>query len=380
MTLRTGPSLATLALLGSAVLALHLGLLTQPTLLSRETTPSTHAPSLAGAPATPTVQVTQVRTVSLALPAATAPLQPTVAPGRLQRPVAPPAATRAEVATETTQHAAPSPTAPSEVQTLPPAVEPAAADDAPTQQVLAQAASPAPSTANAAPASPPVSPPAAGPGRPPGDLPPSDLPPSITLPYDVVGEAGGLSYRASGQLDWRLDAQGYEARMELSMLFLGSRVQTSRGSVGPEGLRPERFADRRRSERAAHFDRESGRIRFSNNAAPAELMPGAQDRLSLFMQLAGLLRARTHREGEVITFQVAGIGDAEPWHFEVGPVETLDLPSGPLQARRLARTPRKPHDSTVEVWLAPSLGHLPVRLRVAQANGDVADQRLARLP
>ena len=64
----------------------------------------------------------------------------------------------------------------------------------------------------------------------------------------------------------------------------------------------------------------------------------------------------------------------------MGPVETLDLPSGPLQARRLARTPRKPHDSTVEVWLAPSLGHLPVRLRVAQANGDVADQRLARLP
>jgi hypothetical protein len=211
-------------------------------------------------------------------------------------------------------------------------------------------------------------------------LPASVLPPSISLPYEVTGEARGFPYRASGQFDWRLEDNTYDARMELSMLFLGSRVQTSRGRVGPEGLRPERFADRRSSERAAQFDREAGRIRFSNNASPAALMPGAQDRLSLFMQLAGLLRARPHAEGERISFQVAGTGDAEPWHFEVGPLETLELPAGTMEARRITRMPRKPQDSTVAVWLAPALGHLPVRLRVAQANGDVADQRLARLP
>lgn len=245
---------------------------------------------------------------------------------------------------------------------------------APPQQV-AQAAPPASAAGAAGAVESAPAPSAAAPA-----LPPSDLPPSVVLPYDVTGEARGYAYRASGQLDWRLEGQRYEARMELSMLFLGSRVQTSRGNVGPEGLRPERFADRRSSERAAHFDREAGRIRFSNNAAPAPLMPGAQDRLSLFLQLAGLLRARDVQAGESITFQVAGIGDAEPWRFEVGALETLELPAGPLQARRLSRTPRKPHDSTVEVWLAPSLGHLPVRLRVTQANGDLADQRLARLP
>jgi hypothetical protein len=249
-----------------------------------------------------------------------------------------------------------------------------------TPQQLAQATPPAPSVpyAPSTPArtiEPATAPPAVEPA-----LPTGDLPPSVTLPYDVTGQARGYPYRANGKLDWRLEAQRYEARMELSMLFLGSRVQTSRGSVGPEGLRPERFADRRSSERAAHFDRASGRIRFSNNAAPAPLMPGAQDRLSLFLQLTGLLRARAYQEGESITFQVAGIGDAEPWRFEVGALESLDLPAGTLQARRVSRTPRKPHDSTVEVWLAPSLGHLPVRLRVTQANGDLADQRLARLP
>ena len=35
------------------------------------------------------------------------------------------------------------------------------------------------------------------------------------------------------------------------------------------------------------------------------------------------------------------------------------------------------YDNRVEVWLAPALGHLPVRILWTQANGDVVDQRLA---
>jgi len=210
--------------------------------------------------------------------------------------------------------------------------------------------------------------------------PPSDPPPATELSYDVFGQAKGFDYRATGTLTWRREGTSYSARMELAMPLLGKRVQTSEGSVGPDGLRPVRFADKRSSERAAHFEREAKRIRFSNNAPEAEWLPGAQDRLSLFMQLAGLLRAQPRQTGDVLSFQVAGVGDAEVWQFEVGALETLRLPAGNIEARLLKRAPRKPHDSTVEVWLAPSLGHLPVRLRIAQPGGDVADQRLARLP
>lgn len=216
--------------------------------------------------------------------------------------------------------------------------------------------------------------------RPANAPPPADPPPSTQLAYEVSGQIRGFSYRANGELEWRRDADAYEARLVLSVPLFGNRVQTSRGTVGAEGLRPDRFGDQRGSERAAHFERDSGRIRFSNNAPEAVLMPGAQDRLSLFLQLAGLMRARPHAEGDAIEFQVAGTGDAEPWRFEVGPMERLELPAGNLEARRLLRAPRKAHDTTVEVWLAPGLNHLPVRLRVTQANGDVADQRLARLP
>ncbi|NIM42055.1 MAG: DUF3108 domain-containing protein [Hydrogenophaga sp.] len=233
-------------------------------------------------------------------------------------------------------------------------------------------------TAQAAQAPSPKS--AAATATPAAAAPPSDPPPATELSYEVFGQAKGFDYRATGTLSWRREGANYQARMELAMPLLGKRVQTSEGSVGPDGLRPVRFADKRSSERAAHFEREARRIRFSNNAPEAEWLPGAQDRLSLFMQLAGLLRAQPRQAGDVLSFQVAGVGDAEVWQFEVGALETLRLPAGNIEARLLKRAPRKPHDSTVEVWLAPSLGHLPVRLRIAQPGGDVADQRLARLP
>jgi hypothetical protein len=350
-----------MALLGVVVLAVHLGLLAReaaPPLPEDRAAASERAAPSAITVATPVV-VTQVRQVprepstASATPSTAAPPAP-----RVTRPRPPPLT--------------PAPVEVPEAATETPAPAPMPAEAAPlltADSGVAQAAE-APVAATTAPEPPDPAP----------TLPPSDLPPSATLPYEVRGQVRGMDYHARGALEWRLDAQGYEARMELSMLFLGSRVQTSRGGVGPEGLRPERFADRRSSERAAHFDRETGRIRFSNNAPAAALAPGAQDRLSLFMQLAGLLRARAHSEGETIEFQVAGVGDAQTWRFEVAPMETLDLPAGAIEARRLVRTPRKEHDSTVEVWLAPSLGHLPVRLRIAQSNGDVADQRLARWP
>ncbi|MBL0919204.1 MAG: DUF3108 domain-containing protein [Hydrogenophaga sp.] len=350
---RSGPSPLTTALLGAAVLAVHLGLMADDT---HPRTPAAAVTPEALPTATPTAihSTAPVVVTRVQVAVATPPLPARAAtPPRATAPVAQPLKASA------TSEPVP-PTQPALASETPVADPPARAAD---EVVLAQA----PATAAAAPAA----------GAAP---PPSDPPPSTTLPYEVAGKARGIDYQAKGSLEWQRDAKGYEARMELSMRFLGSRVQTSRGGIGPEGLRPERFADKRSSERAAHMDHVKRQISFSNNAPGAELLPGMQDRLSLFMQLAGLMRARPRQAGDVIEFQVVGTGDAELWRFDVGPMETLDLPAGAIEARRLSRAPRKPHDSTVDVWLAPALGHLPVRLRVAQSNGDVADQRLARLP
>ncbi len=211
---------------------------------------------------------------------------------------------------------------------------------------------------------------------------PAQPPASAQLSYSVEGQSKGLNYSATGSLDWRNKGDTYTARMEIRMFLLGSRAQTSQGQLVPTGLQPERFSDKSRSERAAHFDRTENRIRFSNNAPDAELLPGAQDRLSVFLQLAGLLNARPEAfaVGQSIAIPVAGSGGSDIWRFQVQGLTSLDLPAGSLIARHLVREPRGAHDTRVDIWLAPSLGHLPVRIRLSQDNGDVVDQRLSTLP
>lgn len=211
---------------------------------------------------------------------------------------------------------------------------------------------------------------------------PAQPPASAQLSYTVEGKSKGLNYNATGSLDWRNEGRVYSARMEVRVFLLGSRVQTSQGELAITGLQPERFADKSRSERAAHFDRVENRIRFSNNAMDAELLPGAQDRLSVFLQLAGLLNARPEAfsTGQSIDIPVAGTSDSETWRFQVQELTPLELPAGNLIVRHLVREPRQPRDTRVDIWLAPSLGHLPVRIRLTQDNGDVVDQQLRTLP
>jgi len=51
------------------------------------------------------------------------------------------------------------------------------------------------------------------------------------------------------------------------------------------------------------------------------------------------------------------------------------LPGGQQLARKLVRNPRQEYDQKVELWLAPALGYLPVRMRITDSNGDFADQK-----
>lgn len=370
-----------LLLLGLGVLALHLWLLTGgwPGFTSpAAATPDPGAPVVqamdptspaaeATGRATPTVLVSTVRWIvptPVAAPEAPAP------PRHAAPPARPPA--RA-AALRPAAPADPAPVSPPMAETPPPP---------PTGEEAALTPSPPADTLVLAEATPTAEPDPPAPTTADKPLPPAQPPASIRLPYVVTGQAKGFHYSATGTLDWDLDGGRYSARMEMRMPLLGSRVQTSTGAVGPEGLMPERFADKGRSERAAHFERDQHRIRFSANTPEAELLPGAQDRLSLFLQLAGLLQARPqdYGSGQVIDMQVAGTGDAEIWRFEVGEESTLALPAGELRVRHLVRQPRKAFDSTVEMWLAPDLNHLPVRLKVTQANGDMADQQLSQKP
>jgi hypothetical protein len=204
------------------------------------------------------------------------------------------------------------------------------------------------------------------------------LPVPTKLLFDVHGKAKGFNYQADAELLWQHDGNRYEARQVISAFLVGKRSQQSVGAITPQGLEPERFADRSRSEQAAHFDHTQGRITFSANTPAADVGPGAQDRLSVFIQLGAILAADPERftPGTEITLTTASARSADRWTFRVQASETLDLPSGPTNTWKLERLQRKDYDQKAELWLAPTLGYLPVRIRLTQANGDFADLQL----
>lgn len=210
--------------------------------------------------------------------------------------------------------------------------------------------------------------------------PPVRLPKSTRLAFDVVGQVKKFNYSASAELLWQHDGQHYQARQELKVLFLGGRTQTSTGDITPRGLQPQRFGDRSRSEKAAHFDYERGRVTFSANNPEAPLVAGTQDRLSIFVQLGALLAGAPERypKGTRISLATVGASSADIWSFTVGAEETLYLPVGEVRTLKLQRLPRRDHDydQKAELWLAPSLGYLPARIQITQSNGDFADLRL----
>ncbi|NBP46418.1 MAG: DUF3108 domain-containing protein, partial [Betaproteobacteria bacterium] len=164
-------------------------------------------------------------------------------------------------------------------------------------------------------------------------------PSGARLRYDLQGIAKGFGYSAKAELLWQPDAGQYDARLEVSHFLLGSRVQTSQGQLTTEGLLPRRFGDKVRSEQAAHFQRDKGLITYSSNTPDAVLLAGTQDRLSVFIQISGLLAAEPKRwgPGAVMSFNTTGARDTEVWAFQLSGVEQLKMPFGTLDAIRLVR-------------------------------------------
>jgi hypothetical protein len=289
-------------------------------------------------------------------------LQPLVyaAPPPVQAPVKPAARTHAPRRARPALPPAPPPPTPAEaapdLAATPPAIpapEPAAAEPPPAVAAAPQPAASAP--------------------PPPRAL----VPGSVRLKYTLEGEISHLAYHANGELLWAHDGQQYEARMEVSAFLLGSRVQSSRGRLTPQGLQPQRFVDRVRNDRVAEFDYDKSQIRFSDGPEPVPLPPDAQDQLSVFVQLGSLIAGapQDYPEGTAVTLPAIGVYGPESWRVVVGTEEKLNLPGGEQMALRLTREATRADEPRVDVWLAPALGWLPVRIRLSQSNGDFIDQQ-----
>jgi hypothetical protein len=213
-----------------------------------------------------------------------------------------------------------------------------------------------------------------------------EVPASIQLHYTLT--KGNSS--AEAVLTWRPQLGNaeqlatYELTLEVTAGFLTPLKQTSTGHVTSLGLVPIRYADKRlrKPEQATHFDAAVGVVTFSNNRPQTAWQPGSQDRLSVLVQLAAIVKSRLavqsqansegFRAGDFIELPVASTDELELWQWEVQPA--ADFGEGGL---KLVRRPRRAYDAQIELWLSPALGYLPARIRQTDSSG-VTDQVLTR--
>lgn len=309
---------------------------------------------------------------------------PTPAPGPAQaatpQPVAPKRPPRPAATTPTTPGvAAP---APITAEPTPSTNDRTVAEATPSADAPAPPSSaPAPATAATPPLAPTPAPTAAAPTRETGSNTLATtfaVPGSVRLKFNATGFARQLNYEANGELLWLHDGTHYEARLETRALFLGARVLSSTGQIGAQGLAPTRFGDKSRGERAAHFDRDKARVTFSANTPDAPLLMGAQDRLSVLMQLAAMLAGdpARYRPGATISVQTISARDADTWLFTVEGEEKLRVADAEQNTLKLTRNPRREFDTKVQVWFAAALNYLPVKFRLTESNGDFVDLQL----
>lgn len=209
------------------------------------------------------------------------------------------------------------------------------------------------------------------------------LPPSTVISYRLNGQERGLNYQASGELRWQHNDTAYAMSLSVKAFLVGSRYWRSQGQITSAGLTPVKFSDSWRSERVAHFDQVQNRIVFSNNAPTAPLQPGAQDQISLYVQLAAAMAGAgsSLKQGTRLQIQTATIRDALPWLLTLDQIETLTIDGQALQATKWICQPRNRFDAKVEFWVTAEHHWLPVRIRITQVNGSFIDLNLnAREP
>ncbi|CAN7164891.1 DUF3108 domain-containing protein [Caballeronia sp. LjRoot31] len=197
------------------------------------------------------------------------------------------------------------------------------------------------------------------------------VPPSGELRYDT--RINGVMNQI-GNIHWLNDGQHYEMVVSIPLPFVGPYVYSSKGHIDSFGIAPEQYSEQR-GRRAADvtvFDRTTKQLVYTRTPNNQPLADGAQDRFSVVMQLSTLVRGSpdTYKPGVVRQFSVADNDSNEIWPIETVGDENVQTADGNIQARHFTRLPRREGDRRrLDIWLAPALGWLPVRILQTEPNG-----------
>ena len=195
-------------------------------------------------------------------------------------------------------------------------------------------------------------------------------PADTRLSYSLKGYFRG-DLLGDARVQWQRVDDQYQTQVAVTIgLFANIRL-TSQGRITPTRLWPEVYEENRLGKhRLARMGQQQVTLSDGSTLPRPALL---QDTASQFVQLSqdfafGRLPLKV---GAVIPVTLARPGGIDEWIYDVVALDNLATPLGELPAFHLQPRPQpNPRNNvSAEMWFAPSLQHLPVRIRLT-LNAD----------
>ena len=219
---------------------------------------------------------------------------------------------------------------------------------------------------------------------------PFEWPVSTRMRYQLTGYYRG-PVTGSAQVEWIRAGVHYQVHLDLvigpSLTPIVTRSLSSDGQITPQGLVPQRYDQ---DTKVLLYERnrltigfEPGTVILANGERRGG-PPGVQDTASQFVQLSYLFGTRPERlrVGQSVEIALALPRRVGRWTYDVVDEEVLYTAFGPLPSVHVQ--PRadsvQPGELSAQIWFAPQLRYLPVRLRIQQDPQTYVDLVIDKLP
>jgi hypothetical protein len=217
-----------------------------------------------------------------------------------------------------------------------------------------------------------------------------EWPPSTRVSYKLSGNYRG-EVVGNAQVEWVRAGNRYQVHLDVwigaQVAPLVGRRMTSDGELSERGLTPKRYDEETRAlfrelrRRTIVFD---GERVLLPNGKQLPRVDGMQDAASQFVQLTWLFTTQPQllQVGQRIEVPLALPTNVDRWAYDVVEKVMQDTPFGPVETFHLRprRELRPNRDLVADVWFAPTLQYLPVRLLIRQDEATYIDLMIDRLP
>ena len=216
-----------------------------------------------------------------------------------------------------------------------------------------------------------------------------EWPASTRISYALTGNYRG-EVSGTAQVEWIRAGADYQVHLDLvvgpGFAPLITRRMSSDGAITAAGLAPRRYDE---DTRVMLRDRNRISLRFEPgsvvlaNGERRDTVPGVQDTASQFVQLTYVFSTRPEllRVGGTVDIPLALKNKVDVWTYDVVGEEILATTFGPLPTLHLTpQRPPRPGDLSAEIWFAPQLRYLPVRIRIRQDAQTYIDLLISKRP